>query len=223
MSGRGPSAGCCSSRTSGSVLRAKLSSRADRGARLAQERRQDLERLGQRLVARGERREGRPRRSSTSPRSCPFSRETAWNDAAGVAHEPPQRHVLVGERPEQVGAGREERRGVAERVVQVGAELAARRRCRTRAAIPRSSAACVGRRCGRPRRAARCRPRWRARACRRRAGFEPRLAGRQLHVGLAEQALLAQDRARVALIGAKRGSISISAGWCGRRGRARLP
>ena len=46
--------------------------------------------------------------------------------AAGVAHDAAQRHLLLVQRPQQVGAVLEERRRVAERVVQVGRELLGR-------------------------------------------------------------------------------------------------
>ena len=108
------------------MLRAKSSSRPDGGAGLAQEGRQDLERLGQRVVARGERRERGLAVGDQAAQLAVLSRDRVERPA-GVAHDAAQRHLLLVQRAQQVGAALEEGRGVAERVVQVRGEPAGRR------------------------------------------------------------------------------------------------
>ena len=90
-----------------------------------------------------------------------------------------------------------ERGEVAERVVEV-APVAADRRAPAPASRSGTPRACPGRTCGRSRRAARCRrPATSASAPPSATGGASAAARRELDVGLAEQRLLAQDRARV--------------------------
>ena len=204
------SAGSRRSRTSGSVLRAKSSSRLHRRARLAQEGREHLEGLGQRVVARGERREGGLAVRDQAAQLPVLARDRVEH-AAGVAHDPPQRHLLLVERPQQVGAVLEERRRVAERVVEVAREASPEvtipASCshswkssrvsgsKTRKTSSSSTVSSTFERGSVP-------PSARS----RRLGA----ARRELHVGLAQQALLAQDRARVAAGSARSGCRSRS-------------
>ena len=161
-------AGWRRSRTSGSVLTAKRCSRAA----VARVSRRNVGRIWKVSASASSREESAEKVASPfviSPRSCPFSREIAWNVAPGVAHDPAQRHLLVGQRAQQVRAPLEERRGVAQRVVQVGAELPVGGDPGVVQPLLEVAPRAAGRRCGRPRRAERCRPRSRGRASRRRA------------------------------------------------------
>src|SRR5688572_864864 len=179
-------------RVAGEVLEAQ-----HRGARLAQEGREDLEGLGQRVVARGERAEGRLAVRDQAAQLAVLAGDGVEH-AAGVAEDTPEGDFVLGERLEKAGPALEERRGVAERVVEVAREAATRddaglveplleglARVRVEDAEDLVEL----------HRVVHVRPRQRAAVGELLAS---RRARRDLHVGLAEQALLAQDRARVA-------------------------
>ena len=109
----------CRSLISGFVLRAKRLEPVERQPRLVQERREDRERLRQRVLRRSAVAWNVRCEFSISPRSWPLRSFSAPNTTPVLLHEQRQRLLLPVEHAEHVGAVGREPGQVAERRVQV--------------------------------------------------------------------------------------------------------
>ena len=201
----------------------ELGQAAGGGAALAQEGRQHPEGVGQLGVAAGRSTSQTRFEFAISSRSWPWRSVSALEHLAGVAHSARVAPLWTSQHLEHVVGVLGERREVAERVVDRLA-VAARRQALLVEPGARTRGASRGRTCAGSRRARRSRPPGRSGSVPPSASFGPlRRSRAQLHVGLAEQRLLAQDRARVLRRAARSARRSRSRRRSGRSARSARP